>query len=265
MKHPLDESWAKIVRAHEHIDSLNAEAALWLQEMERNDDTISTRYEIDTETGWCEAFIANIPQAPPFRFGLIVGDVVHNLRSALDHLAWELANLNRPERGEDRVTKFPIASTPGEFKKRHVQLSMEHIHPDHREMIEEEQPYQPNGEENPSHPLIWIADLSNRDKHQGIHPVSVDIAAYYMHPYAIADATITEQTTYGADLEVGAKIMSMRIVATGPNPQMDVHPTILPPAVSLRSGNEVGRIDFVLPNLAEHVRQLVTGFKPVFG
>jgi hypothetical protein len=50
---------------------------------------------------------------PTGEIGVIAGDAVHNLRSALDHLAWQLALLNTAK--PHPRTQFPIARSESEF------------------------------------------------------------------------------------------------------------------------------------------------------
>jgi hypothetical protein len=52
---------------------------------------------------------------PTRKIGIIAGDAAHNLRSALDHLAWQLALLNTAT--PYRLTQFPIARSKREFRK----------------------------------------------------------------------------------------------------------------------------------------------------
>src|SRR5262249_51464823 len=52
-------------------------------------------------------------QTPPDRLFMLIGDVLHNLRSALDHLAWSLAGTLA-----DRNTEFPIFVDPARFGAR---------------------------------------------------------------------------------------------------------------------------------------------------
>lgn len=47
-------------------------------------------------------------EAPPLKWGVLIGDVVHNLRSALDHLAWQLVLRNGGE--SSWRTQFPATS-----------------------------------------------------------------------------------------------------------------------------------------------------------
>lgn len=171
MTHPLSESWAKIIRAKEHRGAFDAEVALWLREMEAKGEGAHTRFEYDPDSGRLAGFVGSVPEPPLYRFGLILGDVRHNLRGALDHLARELANRHSPDRGEDRVTQFPIALSARQFEN--MRGMMKHLDQVHRDMIEKEQPFatEPKSPENA--PLAVLAELSNQDKHQGIRPVSV--------------------------------------------------------------------------------------------
>jgi len=48
--------------------------------------------------------IQNPPRMPSDEWALLIGDCVHNLRSALDYLVWEMAGADP----QDRTTMFPI-------------------------------------------------------------------------------------------------------------------------------------------------------------
>jgi len=47
---------------------------------------------------------------------LLAGDCIHNARSALDHLVFQLAVLNHAPREAAKKTSFPVYLTPAEFK-----------------------------------------------------------------------------------------------------------------------------------------------------
>lgn len=59
----------------------------------------------DPQTGFDIFSVTNL-KAPPHEIGLIAGDVIHNLRSALDHLAFQLMLANNQV--PDKHTCFPI-------------------------------------------------------------------------------------------------------------------------------------------------------------
>lgn len=97
---------------------------------------------------------------PVVEFGVIAaaGDVLHNLRTALDHLAWQLvlANRNVPT----RHTGFPIAESPSKlvsiFRKK-----VAGMRPEAKKAIKDLRPY--NGGNDP----LWrIHYLDIVDKHK---------------------------------------------------------------------------------------------------
>lgn len=97
--------------------------------------------------------------APEPSFGVVVGDVVHSLRSALDNLVYRVAWLDSGEPQER--TQFPIADTPEEFARRR-NAWLRGVSDAHIAWLEEYQPYAGAG---------WAAmlrDLSNIDKHRAI-------------------------------------------------------------------------------------------------
>jgi hypothetical protein len=74
----------KVFRATQHFDSLKSELEGYFKgnpgKMVRQPHTCED-----------EAIFLFVPEGPiPARFGLIVGDVLQNLRSSLDYLIWEL-------------------------------------------------------------------------------------------------------------------------------------------------------------------------------
>jgi hypothetical protein len=94
---------------------------------------------------------------PPLdEWSLIFGDSVHNLRAALDHLAWQLDS--RP----GRDTNFPILSAP---PSQWPPSAVRRMPPDARDIIDAVQPH-------------W-EDLSNRSV--GLHPLVA------LHSFDISD------------------------------------------------------------------------------
>jgi hypothetical protein len=112
-------------------------------------------------------FRFHINENPPLVWSIVIGDCVQNARSALEHLAWQLAY---PEFGgcgpKPGRTAFPICLKHGEFKKikdefgRPVQEAMEKV-----------QPYE-LGENAGQHPLWILHDLARIDRHRVLHVVA---------------------------------------------------------------------------------------------
>jgi len=56
------------------------------------------------------SFLVRIREDPPAEWSAIIGDAVHNARSALDHLAFALVEANGGSADEN--TTFPITDKP---------------------------------------------------------------------------------------------------------------------------------------------------------
>src|SRR4051794_37203940 len=78
----------KVERAKEHIRNLESAVQAF-----RDTDPYGFRIEDDLQTG-DKIYRIEIRRQTPDAFSLIVGDAVHNLRSALDHLARQLVIAN---------------------------------------------------------------------------------------------------------------------------------------------------------------------------
>lgn len=69
--------------------------------------------ESNTQTGYNTYRVFDI-QAPPVEIGLIAGDVIHNLRSALDHLSYQLVLSNGAV--PTKQTAFPVFDDETKYK-----------------------------------------------------------------------------------------------------------------------------------------------------
>src|SRR5689334_16234875 len=103
MTHPLDGARAKIVRAGDHLEALKAESLRFSDEQ-----SYEFPIELDEKTGEQIVSLRSKRQPPldaPIHLGIVVGDALHNLRSALDHLVWQLAVIGT---GPGERNQFPI-------------------------------------------------------------------------------------------------------------------------------------------------------------
>lgn len=161
--HPLDDPQAKLGRAEEHLGALHVGLRRYMnsnpyelvveKQVNRWDDV---RFKVNTE--------------PPWTLGPIVGDFFFNLRSALDHLAWQLALLTTPE--PSRNTQFPIfREKPSTDRERaNWRRQTRDILPAAEALIESLQPYnRPYGRDTDT---IWLVhEACNIDKHRVITPM----------------------------------------------------------------------------------------------
>jgi hypothetical protein len=102
----------------------------------------------------------------PLRFGVLAGEVVHHLRSCLDHIVWHFSD--DASRAKPRSIEFPIFEVKPSNKKeietyeRKVKgISNANV----LRMIEESQPYRA-GSDIADHRLLIIHNMDIIDKHR---------------------------------------------------------------------------------------------------
>ena len=174
-----------------------------------------------------------VREEPPPDWSPIIGDVVHNWRSALDHLAWQLVirNKRKPSGG----TQFPIfskspfdASLYPNIKEAEDTLKrwnrqVKGMHSGDVALIERLQPY--NVGENAGVPVLsMLAELSNWDKHREYQLTGQTLKGSTFYVKEWRDCkwwTLYERTT-GA-FKDGTVLARYAFTATGPQPKMNVH------------------------------------------
>jgi hypothetical protein len=158
-------------------------------------------------------------------FGIVIGDYVHNLRSALDQLVWNLvtvANGKTPIEKEIPSISFPIVTShPSVYWKRDM-IARHDLTFEQALFLEGYQPYRtlnsPHGG-----PLANLNALWNADKHRLINPVFVRVAEQGPVFEPNADARIVETWWDGEiALKGDAKFACVRMEAVGPDPQVQV-------------------------------------------
>lgn len=130
----------------------------------------SLRCELREERLGFKLIINKFPDEPPFdEWGLNIGECVHNLRSALDNLAFALARLNCDPPVNPTKIYFPIYQNLGDFNK-NASRKIDQLSNDAIEIIKNIQPFNrdnPDVEGSPEEdPLVLLQWLSNTDKHQ---------------------------------------------------------------------------------------------------
>ncbi|MFN2627564.1 MAG: hypothetical protein ABR569_02870, partial [Gaiellaceae bacterium] len=137
MGHALDSAFAKFDAALKHFETLTAEATAFLT---REDKPYAESMHFNAGENYVSV-VAEIREQPPLRFGTIIGDVVHNLASALDHAMFELARL-RTER-EIEQTSFPLYGSIRDYRRFRQRRScwLRHLTVADRTLIQRFQPY----------------------------------------------------------------------------------------------------------------------------
>ena len=163
--HRLGGVVAKFNRSKQEFDVLRSEIEEFF---ERDPPPHYSRGYFDPDAWeWIERF--RVREAPPLRFGVILGDCLHNLRSALDHLICQLTLLDGGTMADCEKTQYPIASKSEEQFEAMADFRIPLLSRHHRAMVKRTQPYRA-GNRAFAHPLSVLADLSNADKHRVLNP-----------------------------------------------------------------------------------------------
>jgi hypothetical protein len=215
--------YGKLDRAENHLDGLQEQVAVFLK-----DDAHDFRHHYDLKASRYSLSI-EVRRELPVMWSVIVGDLVHNLRSGLDHLMWQLvlAGGGKP----NGATAFPVLrhapATTDEWKS--WRKKIRGVHPVVTEVIRSIQPYETQDGPLDGHALIAVKALSNQDKHelpvarvQAIGALSNEEAAS-VGLEAVEDIELgAAQIAVGVPLEDGDEIAWARATFTGPNPKVEI-------------------------------------------
>jgi hypothetical protein len=159
----------KLRRAHCHIENLRTS----IREAGQGEPyRLPLRIQDEPETGGKTVRVGALPNKTQ-EWGLLIGDAVHNLRCALDHVWWALAikHLDRePTEQEAPSIQFPILEPGGNWDPGNYPSW---VGEEATEIVAEAQPR--NGLDGDEvHPLAVLRVLSNADKHRVI-PTTVHV------------------------------------------------------------------------------------------
>lgn len=152
----------KIDRATEHLEELHKEVGAYLD---------SGPYEVvrESQEEGNPLLVCKVNRLPPLRLSVLLGDFLHNLRSSLDHLAWQLVLTNggHPDTG----TSFPIFEKRRDFKKfkknkETITGVVGEVADEAADLLEGLQPYNNAAGSPREHPLWILSKLNNIDKHR---------------------------------------------------------------------------------------------------
>ncbi len=114
-------------------------------------------------------------------FQVVLGDVLHNIRTALNYLAVTLAQYDSGQKEVGKTVQFPIDNSPKVFAQ-HRPTYLKGVSDEHVTQIERFQPYMG---------CDWMGvlrDLSNMDKHKALVVVYGQVFSHTEIPEADREA-----------------------------------------------------------------------------
>lgn len=257
MPHPLDGARAKFHRADEHFKTLDAEIPGFLER-----EPYEFRAYLNPQAGEY-AIRLHVLEPPPLRWGVIVGEIAHALRSLLDLLARQLVVINGGVPGDH--TAFPLTRRPyrgGSFADVAGTSSLRGAHPDAIAFIEHVQPYNgPHGVKY--HPLAVLDDLWNEDKHRVVPQSFAAIPEHKpdLHVEGVRDCTVEEFWLYvNRPLQDGADAAGGRVSIEGPDPKVQAEGSV---PFDIAFGEAMVRLDGLV-QIRESIRRLIKGAEQFF-
>lgn len=153
---------AKIDRSQHHFVDLHERIRLALDVSDRNNTPPAYKAEVEGQF-----VIIKRDKGEPLdpTLPLIAGDCIHNLRSALDHLVYQLAILNGCGTKGARNTLFPICISPVDFADIAKRKVAPFVSSTALAEIEDVQPYRTTNMPDTA-PLWHLAQIDNADKHR---------------------------------------------------------------------------------------------------
>lgn len=215
---------AKIKRADEHIERLKT-----LVDAFKASEPYAPFLDRDPNTGHCDLYLVR-KQRPSEDISLAIGDVVHNLRSALDHFAYQWV-LRRGSGAPDPRTQFPI------FAFRRARLRGTRTIRGYEERVTEQlpgisrctaagavfegvQPYH-----RAYRPLWHVNHLDVLDKHRLLQVTSSRIANTGLGINTMFGFAMHSLNLYGAaSMQTRAKIGDFTLVQSNPGAQLQMNP-----------------------------------------
>ncbi|MGI8885724.1 MAG: hypothetical protein ACR2G9_02235 [Gaiellaceae bacterium] len=160
-----------------------------------------TTLEYDRDGPWQVVRCTEHLPEPPVRWAFLVGDAMHNARSALDHLACRL--VERAGKQPSRRTAFPIRAKEPKTNREieTFEAAIKGMSESHKTSIRRLQPYANKSDE--ARRLLAVAALDNADKHQLLLPRASILRD---HPEAPPGMFLAHRWNRGVVLAPGAEL-----------------------------------------------------------
>lgn len=252
MSYGLDGCMAKIERAKEHHESLKTNVAEFLKSAKES----ITQSSYHSDDGLKVILRATCPLEADFKISVIAGEIVHQLRSSLDHLLCAL--IYQAGKTPSRANQFPICTTRESYEDQVRRGRIKGISPAAEKLIEQSQPYT---NPNPNETIInVVSTLNNWDKHNAL---VISVAAAQVGQHIEIGGTSGGEITAFANPEVikfeNGKADYFYIQLAAPAPGLTVKSSI-----DLHMAIEVNETGTIAP-LVNVMGELIAGIEGTVG
>jgi hypothetical protein len=228
----FDSPWLKwmqgVVNADVLQDNLNELARPGVLQMQLG---MTQEYDPKRHCIIIKAGPTDVPRIFPIHQGLLLGDIVHNFRACLDHLAWALYKRGRTPnlaRWQEQGVYFPIATTREQFNDclRGSRPKLPGVRRSDVAIVRRYQPYIHGKRNLRDHVLVILDKLAIADKHRTILPIEAVPERATHNILEVRDCVITRYVSRRPRvvLEPGAELVRFYVRKTGPSPEIYVEP-----------------------------------------
>jgi hypothetical protein len=261
----------KLKRAGEQLDELEPVMRAYIDR-----EPYVFPSEPEAEDDWMVFRILEVREYPDPRWGVRIGEFLHDLRSALDNLVWQLVLLNGETPGDHnqfpiftdttrppRPARLPALRTvPGATR---IDDMLYGVAPEHAATIKSLQPYL--GLHIHRHHKVALgslADLNNIDKHRFVHP-AVGVTergegGLAEHVAGPAPSSIEVEFTIGA-IYPGAELYRWRVIGGSSDTKVTMEGSIPYDVAFGHPNTTLSHLDWLCERITEVVERFGSSFQ----
>jgi hypothetical protein len=208
----MDSAFAELSRAKVHLDQLEADIRAF-RAREPFDWPYSVSDHMLDESLAVVTFRVHVKEEMPNTWGLMIGDILSNLRATLDHAVYGHAAARADAAGtpltnrQEKELNFPITTVAADWPNHRARLSP-FMDAQVIGVIENWQPFNQQQVAADWHPLAVLNSLVNRDKHREVRVVSY---VNELFDITASDHEVVDFTASPKEMAEGAIVAHMRI------------------------------------------------------
>ncbi|MGV0808562.1 hypothetical protein [Mycolicibacterium setense] len=201
----LESAYAKAEQAKVHLEKLQASVEAYRASEPHEFTRQAVDHLVQPEMVVVK-FKVKIKEAPPADWGLIVGDVLSNLRAALDHALFGHASSRQAlTEDQERALQYPVVTDATKWPRAQAKLAP-FVDPAVLQAIEDSQPFKvqlPDWQF-----LALLNGLVNRDKHRQVRVVTYNNELFEI---THTDADVVSIDNAPRELVDGAVVASVKL------------------------------------------------------